>query len=68
MGDKPLKEAHPRFYLINFDHNISVADAIEKVWVNFTFRRAIYAESFDLWNSLKARCEEIQMHGGKRWY
>lgn len=41
-----------------------MADAIEKGWGNFTSRRAIYRESSDLWNSLKVRCEEIQMPEG----
>ena len=32
VGSKPLKDAYPRLYNISFDHNISVAEAIQKGW------------------------------------
>lgn len=65
VGDKPLKFSYPRLYLLSFDHNISVANAVAKGWERFSFRRTLLGESLELWNSLKARCEEIQMHGGR---
>lgn len=65
VGSKPLKEAYPSMYFTCFDHNISVAEAIEKGWHNFSFRKTLYGESLDLWDNLKERCEEVIMHGGK---
>lgn len=31
----------------------------------FSFRRSLFGESIDLWNSLKLRCEEVLMYGGR---
>lgn len=65
MGDKPLKDAYPSLYFTCFDHDLSAADAIEKGWHNFSFRRTPQGDSLELWNSLKDRCEEVMMHGAK---
>lgn len=65
MGSKPLKDAYPGLYLTSFDHGIYVAEAIEKDWDNFSSRRTLYGESLELWNSLKSRCEDIQIPGGE---
>ena len=62
---KSLKEAYPRLYDMCFDHNIKVAEAIQKGWQDFRFRRTLYGETLGLWNSLKSRCEEVTMGGGK---
>ena len=63
VDDKPLREAYPRLYDISFDHNITVEEAIQKGWHEFRFRRTLHGETVELWNSLKKRCEEIQMLG-----
>lgn len=70
VGNKPLKEPNPGLYFVSHNDNISVAEAIEIGWDNFSFRRTLYGENLDLWNNLKERCEEITMYGGKdevRW-
>lgn len=41
VGSKPLKEAYPILYNVSFDHNISVAEAIENGWHKFSFRKKI---------------------------
>lgn len=65
VDDKPLKDAYPSLYFISNDHNISVFDDISKGWQQFTFRRTLYGETIKLWDSLKSRCEEVRMYGGK---
>jgi hypothetical protein len=65
VDDKPLKEAYPRIYDICFDHNITVDDAIQKGWQGFKFRRTLHGETLELWESLKGRCEEVTMQGGR---
>lgn len=65
VGSKQLKDAYPGLYNINFDHEISIAEAINKGWDNFTFIRTLIVDSLDLWNSLNNRCEAIRMYGGK---
>lgn len=65
VGVEPLKLAYPRFYLLSFDHNISAVEATEKGRKGFTFRRTIFGEALDLSNSLKLRCEEVRMFGGR---
>lgn len=32
VDDKPLKIAYPRLYLLCFDHNIALVDALQKGW------------------------------------
>ena len=41
-----------------------MAEAIQKGWRGFRFRRTLYGDTLGLWNSLKSRCEEIEMKGG----
>lgn len=65
VGSKPLKDAYPILYNICFNHEISVAEVINMGWDRFTFRRDIRGDKADLWASLKARCEEVRMYGGK---
>ena len=65
MDDKPLKDAYPRIYDICFDHKITVHEAIQKGWKGFKFRRTLYVETLELWNTLKSRCEKIKMNEGK---
>lgn len=64
VGSRPLKDMYPRLYNISFDHNISMAEAVNKGWQGFSFRRDLNAETSELWNSLKQRCEVVRMHGG----
>lgn len=65
MGSKPLKDAYPDLYNINFNHEISVAEAIDIGWHNFTFTRTLFGDSLKLWNSIKDRCEEVRMFESK---
>ena len=65
VGDKSLKEAYPSLFFISNDQGITVREAIDKDWGGFTFRRALYGDTEQLWNSMRARCEEVLMHGGR---
>ena len=42
-----------------------MAEAIQKGWHGFTFRRTLHGETLDLWNSLKSRCEGVNMQWGR---
>lgn len=44
MGSKPLKEAYPSLYNISLDRGISVAEAIDIGWSDFTFRRTLIGD------------------------
>lgn len=59
-----MKDVYPRLYNISFDHNISVAEAVNKRWQGFSFRRNLNTEANELLTSLKQRCESVRMHGG----
>lgn len=65
VDDKTSKDAYPRLYLLSFDHDIIVVEALQKGWGGFTFRRTLYGESLEMWRNLKLRCEEIEMREGK---
>ena len=56
---------YPRLYNLCFDHNITVAEAIEKGWSGFRFRRTLHGETLELWESLIKRCETIEMGQGR---
>ena len=45
VGSKPLKDLYPRLYNISFDHNILVAEAINRGWQGFSFRRTLTGET-----------------------
>lgn len=57
VGSKPLKEAYPSLYFISNDHGISVSDAIDKGWSNFSFRRTLHGELIELWTSLALKID-----------
>lgn len=65
VDDKPLKDEYRGLYLLSFDHNITVAEALQKGWGGFKFRRTLYGDSLGQWKNLKLRCEEIEMRSGK---
>ena len=65
VGSRPLKDLYPRLYNISFDHNISVAEAVNRGWQGFSFRRTLTRYTTELWNSPKQRCEKVRMHGGQ---
>ena len=65
VDDKPLKEAYPSVYFISNDHGISVREAIDKGRGHFAFRRSLFGDTEKLWKSLKERCEEVFMYGGR---
>ena len=65
MGNKPRKDAYPPLYFINNDHGISVRDAIDKGWGQFSFSRSLFGEFGNLWMRLKDICEEVLMYGGR---
>lgn len=64
-GRKTFEISYPRLYNLSFDHNTSIAEAINKGWNDFTFRRTLMGETLEFWNSLKLRCEKVSMLGGK---
>ena len=53
VEDKPLKSSYFKLYNLTFDHNITIAEAIEKGWDGLTFRRTLFRETLELWNSHK---------------
>ena len=65
VDDKPLKEAYPSLYAISNDREITVRGVIEKGWNAMSFKRNIDGGYGGLWDSLKRRCEDILMHGGR---
>jgi hypothetical protein len=65
VDDHALKDDYPRLYSLCFDHNITVTQAIPKEWQGFRFRRTLSGETLELWNSLKDRCEEVEMGEGR---
>lgn len=46
VDDKALKDEYPRLYALSFDHNITVAEAIQLGWRGFKFRKLYMA---NLW-------------------
>ena len=32
LDDKPLKDGYPGLYLLSYDHNITVTEALQKGW------------------------------------
>ena len=42
-----------------------MAEAIQKGWQGFRFRRTLHGETLGLWNNLRSRSEDIEMKGGK---
>ena len=65
VDDKPLKDEYHGLYLLCFDHNIIVAETLQKGWGGFIFRRTLYGDSLEPWKNHKLRCEEIEMRSGK---
>lgn len=42
-----------------------MAEALQKGWDGFRFRRTLHGETLVLWRNLKLRCERIEMGFGK---
>ena len=61
VDDKLLKDGYPELYLLSYDPNITVAEALQKWWGGFKFRRTLYGDSLELSKKHKLRCEEIEM-------
>lgn len=67
VDDKPLKIAYSRLYFLCFDHNIAMAEAIQKGWEGFRFRRNLHGETLELWRNLKMRCERVERDLGETY-
>ena len=65
VGSKPLKEQFPNLYNIVYYPHITVANVMNQVPLNISFRRVLVGDKGTAWNNLVAKISAYQLSDGR---